>query len=308
MSRLWSIQEKEFLKHTYFSMEKEQLLKYLPKRTWDSMKSMAVKLGLRRDCITRNGSIEFLLQESYEAYYWAGFIMADGSINYKQNRLKVSLAIKDLEHLQKLASRLSTKVTKGNSGKYEICSLSIADFYRVISFVNKFGFKKNKTINPPTIPNFEENYFISFLIGFIDGDGSINKQYKRTDCSIKIKLHSNWLPVLQYIETRIYSLLVAKHKNNLTRINNQGYAYLCFSNREVINYLYNKTKELNLPVLSRKWDIIDPNRKYKSTKEQRLTELNKYVKLGLTYTKISELMGISKSYISTIKRYEKAKR
>jgi len=42
-----------------------------------------------------------LLNETLEAYYWMGFIMADGHLS-KQNRLTVTLAIKDSDHLLKL--------------------------------------------------------------------------------------------------------------------------------------------------------------------------------------------------------------
>jgi hypothetical protein len=55
----------------------------------------------------------------------------------------------------------------------------------------KFNIQENKTINPPKyiVPN---NYLgLSLIIGFIDGDGNINKQYKRQDGLIRIKCHSS---------------------------------------------------------------------------------------------------------------------
>lgn len=42
-----------------------------------------------------------LLNDTCLAYYWIGFILADGSIS-KSGELKIALSIKDKDHLKKM--------------------------------------------------------------------------------------------------------------------------------------------------------------------------------------------------------------
>jgi DNA-binding NarL/FixJ family response regulator len=41
------------------------------------------------------------------------------------------------------------------------------------------------------------------------------------------------------------------------KINACGYAYICWSNSKILRFLKTKAKEMNLPVLQRKWSNID---------------------------------------------------
>lgn len=47
--KLWTEKELEILKSFYHSASKEEILKYLPKRSWEAIKTMAAKLGVKRE-------------------------------------------------------------------------------------------------------------------------------------------------------------------------------------------------------------------------------------------------------------------
>lgn len=198
----------------------------------------------------KHNNISRLLDESLETYYWIGFLLADGHIN--KNRIQVTLSIKDYEFLKKLKEFLEIENINMNN---TTCSISAMDVIIVPKLKEKFDIKDNKTYNPPNIKVFErlhKNKLLSLIIGFIDGDGCIRKQYKRNDWLITIKNHNSWIDFLSLI-----SLTITGKDNS--KINNNGYACVILSD-------ITKTKELkkfavknNLPIMKRKWDIIDIN-------------------------------------------------
>ena len=75
-----------------------------------------------------------------------------------------------------------------------------------IKLCDKFNIKNNKTYEPMELNNysFNKELLFSLIIGFIDGDGCINKVYKKQDCNLRIHLHSSWLDNLIFIENFIY--------------------------------------------------------------------------------------------------------
>lgn len=219
-----------------------------------SFKKQVLKQGLCRSCSTtkyanKQNDLSVLLNESLVTYYWLGFILADGSFKNKK-RIIITISNNDLEHLKKLQNYLSIKNIKLGE-KYS--NINAMDSIIVHKLCDKFDIKSNKTENPPNIDvfkNLEYDKLMSLIIGFIDGDGNIIKQYKRKDWLIRIKLHHSWLMFLKLISVFVL-------EKDLSKITNQGYSQLVMSNT-------NKTKILKefgilnkLPFLERKWDVID---------------------------------------------------
>lgn len=216
-------------------------------------------------------NIQKLLEESPEAYYWAGFLMADGSFNHQHNSLELSLSKTDRGHLEKFGKFIDRPVLSyKHRNKNRFGSKGL--FYRVAGTDNthipvllkKFDYKQKKTYNPPTKINInDDNLFLCFLIGFIDGDGSINiKRYKgreeRKDCYIRIENHSSWLKILSSFRKRLYNIsdIQEKHFSKIGSkgfLTSRGYAQINIGNSKAIWTLKNKIKEFNLPVLERKW-------------------------------------------------------
>jgi hypothetical protein len=234
----------------------KELKNYFPNRTYDALKLRAEKLGLIFwDKTTKHpsvvGDLSKLLEETPVAYYWVGFLMADGYINHETMRLNFTLAKTDKNQIIKFANHIGCnfKDVKGKNA----CKTAIQDKCNMPKIISKFDFKPQKTYNPPDLTKINKNLFDYFLIGFIDGDGSIRKQYKRKDSVIKIKVHSTWLNNLQFISEH----LSKKYNVRLVypKINNQGYAKFDISNMISVRNL--KILSKNVPCIERKWEIID---------------------------------------------------
>ena len=80
-----------------------------------------------------------------EAFYWIGFLLADGS--FYDNRLKLGLSIKDADHLYKFANFINYTGAVDITDK----SISIAckDVEAVQRIKEKFDIRDRKTYNPP---------------------------------------------------------------------------------------------------------------------------------------------------------------
>ena len=309
MARIpWTQQDIDTLKRVYsFSSNKEIQKKYFPTRTVESIKSQGSKnLKLIKQAAQpqRVGSIEPLLQDTPDAFYWVGFIFADGSVINNKTRLSVSLAEKDHEHLRKLALFLSTttKVYIENGGWVDnapFCKLRIQDKQRVPRLCEKFGLKSRKTYNPPTLCINNDNLFVSFLCGFIDGDGCIVINKNRKNCiNITIKVHGSWMDALRYMEHRIYEALqLTKYRDvDLTSMNKKGFAVLRISDNTLIRKMKQRAVDLGIPIMSRKWDRIDTSlvSRYITT-EQKRCQIKQMLDDGMYPAQISRALGLNLS-------------
>ena len=105
-----------------------------------------------------------------------------------------------------------------------------------------------------SVYNLTDEQLLSLIVGFIDGDGNMNKLQNRPDYNLRIKCDASWLNNLEFIEDTLYRLFpVSKKVARLTKINSEGYAQLVISNNQIINALATFIKELNIYVLSKKW-------------------------------------------------------
>lgn len=233
--------------------------------------------------------IQDLLFDTLEAYYWIGFILADGSI--KDRRLRISLSYKDYNHLKKFCRRyeLKHRLSKG------VCSGSIQNDC-ILSIAEKFDIHPRKTYFPPN-PNIipDDDLALAMLIGFIDGDGHIRKQTGRNDCLIQIKNHRSWKPFLD----KFASILSTEQPKS--KINNQGYANLNISDRRFIRRMYSFATNNGLPIMKRKWVTCKdmPLSKKELDKKGKINEL---LEQGLTQKEICGRLSVSKAYVSMIKK------
>ena len=296
MSKKWTKEEDELLSKIYPSHPTEIVKKSFD-RSWDAIKLHAEKMKLKRNIVdTRDGSMENLLLENVNAYYWIGFIMADGYINHKTYRLKVTLSSKDRNHLIKLQQFLNkTKISERILETNYYSSIDIQDKIKMIELINKFDFKQNKTLYPPNnILWMNNNLFIAFLCGFIDGDGYIRKVYNRNDSSISIKIHKNWLGILKQFTIKIKEIYHVEIPE--PKINKAGYALLHLSNIKLLRKLKLNLIELNIPFLKRKWDLIDEGlvSKYEIS-EKRNESIKKYLKENKSIKEIAQLLNMTYS-------------
>lgn len=146
----------------------------------------------------------------------------------------------------------------------------------------------------------DDNLFLSLVVGFIDGDGNIKKVTNREDASLTIKCHSSWLNNLDLINNRICNMIGIKC-NNIVKLNNQGYARLIWTNSKVLRFLKKSTISLELPVLERKWNLIDENFiSRQEIGEKRVNQVRELLENGWSKGNIASYLGVGQSCVSQI--------
>jgi len=267
----WTEEEDELLKLNYPTLKQDELIKLFPTRTKNAINLHANFLKIRKQKgLYVETCCDFLLKDDQESFYWTGFILADGSIS--DNRLRITLSIKDKEHLVKLGNKINVKITEynytTNYGNGKFCKLSCMDFNYLKQYTDKFNINNNKTYNPPDYYNFEDRLMLSMFIGLIDGDGCIKNQTGRKDCVISIKCHASWLNF--YTEFHKFLDRYFGLKSKPPKIMNCGYMLWTMADYRIVKGLKKFVIENNLPVLSRKWNIIDLNRVPKTERSRIL--------------------------------------
>lgn len=249
----------------------------------------------------KNSKIFILLEESHLKYYITGLILSDGHIS--KNRLRIRLSIKDKDYLLNIANILNLKpfYIKRNE-VIDSIGISIMNKNIISKYVKEFDINSNKTKYPPKIDvfkNIPKKYLISLLIGFIDGDGQIKRQNNNKGSSISIKLHNSWLNILKLFQKILDS-------NNIPYIDSKGYCILQFGDSKSCSLLKKHVIKYNLPVLKRKWNIIDENfiSRIDSLDERELKILKLY-KDNLYQKDIGKMLNLTQGRICQILKSSK---
>lgn len=269
----WGVDEINFLKENYSKLSRAELLDNLPKRTWSGILGKAKKMGLSRLNFhygtLRNNNLEILLNESCQTYYFIGLLMADGYFNDRE--IILSQSIKDYDLVNEFAKYVGCDNVQTNKGVgtltingvetkgSDIRKMNICDNIIVPKIKNKFNIiyvknEKTKTYYPPSVnifKNMTNDMFISFLIGFIDGDGYISKSVRGGN-SIIITTHINWLENLTYWVTKLSDISGVKFSEKCISIEDSIVRVRLYK-KEVMMYLKKFINKNNLIVSSRKW-------------------------------------------------------
>jgi hypothetical protein len=276
--KIWSTNEDEYLHYNYPQLEKEKIMIYL-KRSWSSIQNRAYKLKINRNILTANSFK--IINGSNEAYYWLGFIMADGHFS-KTKQIQINLGVKDLEHLKKFATFVEYKE--------KLVKPSISIGYGEIKneLDDLLSVSNDKTHNPCDLSKLFGDSFFSFIIGFIDGDGCIN-----TKGYLTIKCHNSWLYNLNKMVSEL-----SNNDFNHGRINSDGLAIVQLTKHQIMKKIKIKANQLNLPLLSRKWDRVNLKKEIKIDKETRMRhECNNLFESGVIPTEIIKMNKFSRSFI-----------
>jgi len=259
---------------------------------------------LNRFSIERYGDLSKLLEDTYESFYWIGFLLADGT--FSDIRLGFGLSIHDKEHFEKFAKfirykkNVHIKNVKFNGKNYGFCSLTVQDKTIIPKVIKKFDIKYKKTYNPPsTINKWDRNFILALFTGFVDGDGCIVKKTNRKDAKLGIKTHISWLHILKEFSNILFG-------KDYTYVNKEGYACLGIEEFPIIRKLKLEMLNLKIPYLKRKWDRID------ETYINR-TELGKIIRPlikndfnnGMSRKQIQEKYNVSNALLTKILVYNK---
>lgn len=259
----WNKLEDSFLIKNYQCLPFKFIQSSLPSRSKRAIWARANLLGLHRQDkgqILRKGDVSVLFNNSTTSCYWIGFLMADGT--FTGTRLTVSISEKDRIHLDKLANYLQTTIAlyshQGNSKlrikPYNLVRISISDSSRIPRLREKYDIKFNKTYNPPSIDCLKKTFdtkekFISFFLGFIDGDGCISLN-KRGYYYIIIDNHLSWYDVHKFMIDGLQSYGFYKGKTKPV-ITKKRYSRIQITG--IFNSLREFAKSLDLPLMERKW-------------------------------------------------------
>ncbi|MFS0514809.1 hypothetical protein ACEYW6_08790 [Nostoc sp. UIC 10607] len=265
----WTKDEIRYLKDNYLTETYEVIGKKLGRdEAGVRAKAQAMKLK-KLESYTVNHN--YFSTPNLENCYWAGFLAADGCINYSSHGyiLEVGLQEQDLEHLKTLKDLLECDrqiaemhnsnqkhqypfgktYTNGKAFRLRINSKQICD-----DLIGRFNITPNKslTLEPPVLDN--EQLIKAFIIGLIDGDGGVNLfKVKGKVNSIEIDLTGtievlnwvkNWFDI--WVPNNHYKC--AKPKQSM---NSKAYRYHVAGKRGI--ELWKILSQVNVPKLKRKW-------------------------------------------------------
>lgn len=194
----------------------------------------------------------YFTELTLENCYWAGFIAADGYISKDQSRLIIGLSRKDTTHLQKFLNSLETNYTLRPSSKNSIyldvkSKQIVSDLYSHFNITNA----KSYTLKSPNL--VDETFIDAYIIGLIDGDGSIHFSTPKGRQKILYISLVGTPEVLTFVKNRFEEILgnsTSKlHHDKKFKRNTCTYTISCKNARRIFEHFY------NLPIykLNRKW-------------------------------------------------------
>ncbi len=240
--------------------------------------------------------LQRLLDNTPAAYYWAGFLAADGTV-IDGRRIALQLAARDIGHVERFASYIGGHLDNNQR-------VTAQDRVIVPRFAKRFDLRPAKTSHPPTsLPGAAPDLVFSFVVGFIDGDGSIRHQSGRSDVFLSVKCHREWLQVLKQMER----LLTGRAPT--ARINKRGYALFDIADSQILKKIKRRVIALELPALDRKWSKIDlefVGRKERGAR--RVVEARALLAAGLRNGEIARALGVTPAAVTMIIKRHKLTR
>lgn len=259
----WSKKEDRLLARTYSMNNAFDTAKKIKNRTPCAVEERIKKLKLKhsKDFVfepNSTGDLRPLLRETNEAYYWIGFLSADGNFGRK-GCLTLLVSEKDSKHIKRFASLIKAKeknCTRPNNRKY----VYVACSHKINSnkIMKKFGFGHRKTYKPPfCVVSDKDNLFLSYMTGYLDGDGYIiwKTGYKKSQYVIGVGCRKEWKNWLIKNFKRIAKILgICVHVGFYTKKNK--YIIVTVASKNFMRLLKKQIKILKIPYLKRKWDKI----------------------------------------------------
>lgn len=254
LSKYWTEEKIKKLKNSYENLSKTEILKIFPEYKWRSIQNVANFLGFKKTFSEiRKGKIDKLFNKSFESFYWLGLIVTDGYIS-DTGELKVELVVTDYDYLSGLSKFLESNIlkfpvyksTKPN-GK-GTCRVKIKDIDNGQYLRKLLGIENKKTYNPINL-DFITNRLelVSFLGGYIDGDGTIS-----INGDLKIDAHKNYDTFLN----NFGELLIKNEIINSFKITKyEDMVRIGFSRKDT-RTIKKMLIDLNLPIMKRKWDRV----------------------------------------------------
>jgi hypothetical protein len=187
--------------------------------------------------------------------YWLGFLAADGYIVSTRNCIGLSLAEKDIRHIEKFREFIcSTHPIKFNT-KTKSVNFCIYDNVLKNDISKWIPSKKERNTKDSMLLNINDDYKDYFISGYFDGDGSIfswcNSNRKTENYAVTIVGNYNTLHDINTYLSKKYSfkkLTIVKNdnvfrtawssKNDITEFSKLYYKSHLQLERKLIKYKY----------------------------------------------------------------------
>lgn len=185
----WEEWKEQYLIKNYDNKSKKELSFELD-TTPSAIQNKARRLGLAKKLKYSYNENYFDIIDSNEKAYWIGFLYADGyvhkDINGRHYELGIELSVKDIDELKKFNKSINGNINigfrtrtieflKGTPQQYKsvchMCNIRLYNKHIVDTLIDKYDFN-NKTYKKNEIC-VNTQYFIPFIRGLFDGDGSI---------------------------------------------------------------------------------------------------------------------------------------
>lgn len=184
----WNKIDIDFLKKNYGVLTSREIGRNV-NRSHNAVQIKARRLGLGCKSKYTYNQNYFNIIDTEDKAYWAGFIMADGSVIYNTDTRAYGLSIKlqggDAHHLRKFNKCIDGNVhvkeftRKGNfpdksynDKYYDGCSIRLYS-QKIAQDLIDIGILPNKTYKDIKMPNISDNLMWHFVRGFLDGDGHV---------------------------------------------------------------------------------------------------------------------------------------
>lgn len=261
--KLWSNQEIEILKEKCLTGNYSYaIIGQLLNRDSVSCQNKAKQLKIKNSFKSAKKYTvnEYFWKPNPVSCYWAGFSAADASINkHSLNcyNYRLELSNSDANHLERFKKdcKFSGPIkTSLRCNKFLHSRVVISEPQWIIDLKKYYNIISNKTLRLAP-PNLENEYLkFCYLIGYIDGDGTIHLDEKRNRLSIKMISSSqeiiSWCHDLIYSKFKKNSLT---NKKNNHRLSTHGYPTLDVNGLRaavLLDYLI----KFDVPKLNRKWN------------------------------------------------------
>ncbi|KKU68891.1 MAG: Intein-containing protein [Parcubacteria group bacterium GW2011_GWA2_47_16] len=194
-----------------------------------------------------------LIKWSPDFAYAIGLIVADGCL-YKDGR-HLSLTSTDKEQIEtfkkclNLSNKTGIKLSGGGNPAYHVQFGDVL-FYQFLVGIGITPAKSN-TIGPVSIP---EKYFLDFLRGYFDGDGSSYSHYDiiyKNSFRFYISFTSGSRKYLDWLRAKLFQILGVRGYISLNR--NNSYTQLKYSKKEAVVISEKMYYSKELPRLKRKY-------------------------------------------------------
>ena len=187
--------------------------------------------------------------ENSNMAYLLGFLASDGTVDKKNNRIKIGLSSIDKEFLVKIKEELKYEGDIFNyitSNGFSVSELTFTS-QQIKKDLARYNIVPNKTLTFKFPKNLNKKYWIDFIRGYFDGDGSVSTAGNN---AIRWQICSATKNVLETIVDFFYeeyhikkvSILEQPRKNNTLYY----FQYSTNATKEIFSILYKKNS-LKLP-------------------------------------------------------------